>query len=112
MDRQKIFTKVKNHLLKQYKKSGKRVGKTFQCLYRGPNGTRCAIGCLIPNKLYRKGWEGKGAIGIEPILKHLGCVSVQDDVFVNNLQGIHDDYPVSQWVWHLKKFAQVYNLTY
>ena len=31
------------------------------CLYRGPNGTKCAIGCLIPDNLYRKGMEGDPA---------------------------------------------------
>ncbi len=31
---------------------------TFYCRYRGDNGTMCAVGCLIPNELYRESMEG------------------------------------------------------
>lgn len=34
------------------------------CRYRGPNGTKCAVGHLIPDDLYSKDIEGMGAISL------------------------------------------------
>ena len=32
--------------------------KSEGCLYRGPNGTKCAVGALIPDELYKEEIEG------------------------------------------------------
>lgn len=58
MTPQKIFDKVAAHLFAQ----GKRAMAdpdchSGQCMYRGPNGSKCAVGVLIPDKLYRRGME-------------------------------------------------------
>lgn len=45
---QEIFDFVVTHLAKQ----GCRSVGTY-CLYRGPNKTMCAFGCLIPDNLYQ-----------------------------------------------------------
>ena len=55
-----IFDKVKNHLLAQGKRSTK-IDPTVEispCAYRGTDGLKCAIGCLIPDKLYFASLEG------------------------------------------------------
>lgn len=47
-DKQYIFDFVVKHLLEQ----GVRAVKDGFCRYRGTNGTACAVGCMIPEKLY------------------------------------------------------------
>ena len=55
------------------------------CVYRGPNGTKCAIGCLIPDNLYRKGMEGDSAsavvsgLGWELDLQLVDCIQEAHD---------------------------------
>ena len=46
---QEIFDTIAVHLLKQGVRS---VNSYGVCLYRGPNGLRCAISALIPDELY------------------------------------------------------------
>lgn len=58
MTPQEIFNKVATHLFTQ----GTRAMldpecESGQCMYRGPNGSKCAVGVLIPDKLYRKNME-------------------------------------------------------
>lgn len=50
MTKREIFLKVKNHLLTQMVKSMEPDSQS--CAYRGQNGTKCAIGCLIPDEHY------------------------------------------------------------
>lgn len=58
---QEIFDQVLTHLRVQGCQSIKSAAPTIpaMCLYRGPNGTRCAIGVLIPDDLYRPNSEGR-----------------------------------------------------
>lgn len=61
------------------------------CLYRGPNGTKCAIGHCIPDDDYRERFEGEG-INTCDDLAHL-MRSLYGDVglkFMINLQNAHD----------------------
>lgn len=52
---QETFDTIYKHLLDQ---GGKSVDRdTGICMYRGPNGTKCAIGCLIPDDKYDPKWE-------------------------------------------------------
>ena len=55
MTNQEAFDKVTAHLLKQQVKS---YSQEEGCMYRGPNGTMCAVGCLIPDEDYRPKFEG------------------------------------------------------
>lgn len=38
------------------------------CLYRGPNGRRCAAGWLLPDSKYKSSLEGKGVNGLPPAI--------------------------------------------
>lgn len=51
MTAQQIFNKVAKHLATQQVQSRGRAGG--KCMYRGRNGTSCAVGCLIPEQSYR-----------------------------------------------------------
>ncbi len=122
MNRQEIFDRAATHLLKQMKKST----RNDTCLYRGPRKTSCAIGCLIPDELYSKEFEGR-AVGAflvkvinaanydeETLEKAMGInkllnVSKQEN-FLAQLQYIHDDHQPPIWKDKLIEFAKRYKL--
>ena len=53
---QEIFNKVAAHLIKQ----GRQAKANFSCLYRAPDGCKCAIGVLIPDDKYDPRMEEHG----------------------------------------------------
>lgn len=56
MDTQAVVDKVLTHLWDQGECSRDPLG--MGCAYRGRNGTKCAIGILIPDNMYRPNMEG------------------------------------------------------
>lgn len=58
LSNQKIFDKVARHLLNQGRRS---VNSGGSCMYRGVDNTMCAVGCLIPDRLYSKELENRPA---------------------------------------------------
>lgn len=51
MTPQEIITKVWEHMAKQRVQSR---DKSKRCMYRGPNGTACAVGCLLDDATAKK----------------------------------------------------------
>jgi hypothetical protein len=50
---QEIFNKVKKHLLTQARPSLRQtLANAVECAYRGDDGTKCAVGCLITDEAY------------------------------------------------------------
>jgi hypothetical protein len=102
LDRTTIFNEVQQHLLAQNEKSlipGGPGGLT--CAYRGKNGTKCAIGCLIKDEFYNLKLERVSIYAtavrraLERSLKHkLDCFDIE---FLNALQGVHDLHEVLDW---------------
>lgn len=95
MNRQKTYDTVKAHLLKQGERS---VGPGDMCMYRGPNGLKCAIGCLIPDELYDPKMEYVGSIDrvLERFFMLEGFLEVEnaeDERFLTALQQAHDARP-------------------
>lgn len=88
MDKQRLFNDAYLGLKKQgFAKSI----KGFQCLYRGPNGLKCAIGHCIPDERYDESFEGKkiSSSGVYFIIEdEYGTV---DYDFIIRLQVCHDD---------------------
>ena len=86
MTKQQIFNKVVKHLRKQ----GKRAFNGITCWYRAPDGSKCAVGCLLKDDEYRADFEGKtvGAIALpERLSQHLS--------FLDDIQWLHDQ----QYSW-------------
>lgn len=115
LTRQIIYDRVKAHLLAQNKRSYDDTGR-FQgngCRYRGPNGTKCAIGGLIPDHLYNPSFEGKSVYGL---ISLFGTINVfgdnldTDARFLHDIQGIHDSYDPDEWPDQLNEFAERYEL--
>lgn len=61
MDQQQIFNQVVEHLARQKEAA---VGASGQCALRGSNGTRCAIGLLIPDADYVEEMEKDSGISV------------------------------------------------
>ena len=57
MTPQEIFNTVALHLFAQKCRSASGPEGMMTCLYRGPNGTKCAVGALIPDELYNPDME-------------------------------------------------------
>lgn len=105
--RQEIFDIVVKHLLTQNRKSQE---EEFGCLYRGPDGLKCAVGALIPDDKYSDGLEGATAHA-ERVCEAAGYHPMDTD-FVNELQVVHDTREPSEWKKLLKLKGESYNLTW
>lgn len=95
LTKQEIYDKVKAHLLAQ----GGPAMNDGTCVYRSPDGKKCAVGCLITDEAYTPEIENvavatimekagliRGALrqsGIEPTPSMLN--------FLAQLQNVHDD---------------------
>lgn len=82
-DTQKTFNTIVDHL---YKQGCASVNDAGQCLYRGPNGTKCAIGCLIPDDIYTKSMEG---ISLVFIGLKFDCLTTK--YVCMEMRRVHDD---------------------
>ena len=107
-----LIATVRTHLLQQNAKSLNQQGR---CLYRGPEGKKCAIGCLIPDDRYEERFEGHGfaghsyAPGIDisnpsscflALIRAAG-ISPSQLPLAAELQAIHDSHPVEEWAARL-----------
>jgi hypothetical protein len=97
MDPQEIFDTVAKHLLTQGKKAVDKY--TGLCTYRAPDGLKCAVGCLIPDDVYKPEMDnGTSAGRIDTI--YINFPEVEEYLGIDNLsllcdlQDIHD---VSDW---------------
>lgn len=102
MNKKEIFYKVAKHLMKQ----GRRSKKGTECVYLASDGAKCAVGCLIPRKLYTPAIEGCGILhdGVVLILEKLGIKKYQK--FLGELQRLHDDEMVQDWPMRLTEIAK------
>ena len=117
---QEIFNKVKAHLLAQ----GKRSEDDHNCLYRGPDGLKCAVGCLIEDSAYNPTIEGSAVVDITSSTnkesKLLRAALQDSGVELNHqtinllaqLQQLHDKLPPAGWSAHLKTIADDFGLDY
>lgn len=117
MNRQEIFDKVATHLMTQRKSS---MDVRGNCVYRAEGGLMCAIGALIPDKLYDLKMEGNDLNSLLAIFPHiqkaLGVEKEDDAEFLQSLQYIHDDNalkddsPAEIWLYDLENFARRHRL--
>lgn len=104
-----IFKKVKDHLLTQGVRSAtvrenapKSLSSTVVCRYRGPDGLKCAVGCLIDDKSYSERLEGFYA-GHRPVLeavrRSLDVEELPEETvrMIVELQKVHDEHAPPIW---------------
>ncbi len=94
------FETVKNHLLTQNEKATTHNG--LSCRYRGDDGLKCAIGCLIPDDQYDPTLEGNALIYNEG-LRALPCMGGLDINLMDALQTVHDCFAPHSWATDLDK---------
>jgi len=111
MNSLQIFNRVSTHLLTQGKKS---ANDKDECLYRGPNNTSCAIGCLILDKYYSTDLEGFNLANNEIKLvlqKSLGRKITSDEIcMLSDLQKIHDRIEPEYWDSRLEQSKEIFQL--
>lgn len=102
MNNQEAFDKVVAHLVEQKVPSSVTFHMTgpseidqpkAQCLYRGPNGLKCAIGCLIPDEMYfPKMDEGYSFFDLPEIMgsDFHKLFGILDEDLMAELQAFHD----------------------
>lgn len=78
------------------------------CVYRNPDGLRCAAGVLIPDDLYNPGIEGDAAEHLE-VWDEMGYSEDEIELIVE-LQYIHDQTPVDQWTKAFSRLAARHEL--
>ena len=117
MTDQEVFDTVVTALRRQGCKSVKRVASpradqcTPVCRYRGENGTKCAVGHLIPDELYDRRMEGLCWTSIVLMSPELYNMQLSNRL-VCRLQEVHDCAPVRNWESCWREVAHKYGLTY
>jgi len=112
MTPQEIFDTVAKHLFTQ----GKQSTDYVSCFYRGPEGTKCAVGVLIPDATYDEDMEGCSIAGLfDPLDEFSLPAWMAEHVnLLQRLQNVHDTK--DHWVddermrWELSLAAQAYGL--
>lgn len=127
LNRQEVFDKVANHLINQSAKSinvSEYALSGNGCAYRGNNGMKCAVGCLIPDERYSPKMEGKSPSGANDVCREVFNQELFPEIlhdesptapgtdwdFLRGLQTIHDDSSVAMWALKLKEFAERWDL--
>lgn len=88
--KQQLFDFIGEHLIRQGKQAS---GGTFGCAYRGKDGLKCAIGCIIPDKFYKKEMENKSVFALFAF--DLPWYIQRYNKFLDRMQGVHDN--VDNW---------------
>jgi len=132
LSKQKIFTRVATHLLTQGQRSRlRRPDGNNVCVYRGEEGTSCAVGCLIPDELYTPSIEGQGvsSLTLREMLVHSGVLTPTEAkknsipykkkrpahhkmALLASLQALHDSCPIPGWHDRLVFLAKSFGLTF
>jgi len=90
MEAQEIFDKVATHLLKQGRRSTQPESGEM-CAYRGADGTKCAVGVLIPDELYNDMMEGRTIVGLlDSEQYNLPEWMSKNEGLLGSLQSVHD----------------------
>lgn len=107
---QELFDTVAGHLLRQAKRSK----NSRLCLYRGPNGLKCAVGCLLTDAVYSVFLEGTNARDIAEQLNISVGRDLADDelTLLTALQEIHDGIEIYRWPVELRAVATRDSLAY
>jgi hypothetical protein len=108
MNRKEIIERVTEHLLGQGVPSvaGNDVG--YSCAYRGADGLKCAVGCLITDEAYTPDLEGEGVRNplVVAALEKSGIECTPSILnLLNELQEIHDFEDPEAWAARLEKVS-------
>lgn len=118
---QELFDYITSKVLEQGRASIIEGDGSFECVYRGDSGTKCAVGHVIPDAWYSKSLEGLDIYGVlvdeerlKPslaphldILKYLQCA--HDDTYPAKHQGAAFQ---DEFIRLAIRTAEIYNLNH
>jgi|HubBroStandDraft_5_1064220.scaffolds.fasta_scaffold472574_1 hypothetical protein len=114
--KQSLFDAMIGHLRKQGCRS---VSPWGACMYRSPDGLKCAFGGVIPDRLYGAWMEGMNSGNVlraedcPEELKTMFPVEVRPLAYaVQSVHDNHDNYEPSQWEAHFKRVANEFGVRY
>lgn len=102
MTLQQIFNKVARHLMKQ----GKAKRKQLVC----DDGTRCAIGCLLPENLHDRSGIVLSYNNYPQRLIEQSTRSLKKQFMLEDLLVLHDNCKEDTWPEELLAISQEYGL--
>lgn len=109
---QEVFDQVVNHLRKQGIKSARFEDAGNEplefCMYRSPEGYKCAAGCLIADNEYSATMEGNTW---DDLIETHG-VTDRHCHLIRELQHVHDACGVEYWEKAFERTAERFGLTY
>lgn len=106
MTDQELFDRVATHLLTQGEQS---FDEGIGCAYRGENGKKCAIGCLIPDEWYSEDLEGNTVH--QKVIREAAGIAESQLQLADALQACHDCGLVSEWRDTLRQIATGFGLS-
>lgn len=87
---QELFNKIYLGLKSQnFEKSAIYENDNLRCLYRGPNGLKCAVGFLVTDEKYNESIEHMSPCDL--IAKKIVELSDIHIIFLREMQSIHDN---------------------
>ena len=117
LTRQQIFDRVARHLLRQKTRA---LNAGDACVYRTVKDgkiKKCAIGALIPRRLYNENLElscpegtDAASLRLRAVLAKVGVNIDEDAMFLASLQRVHDHSSPSSWRIMLRDVAHAYQL--
>jgi hypothetical protein len=119
MDAQAVFDHVVRHLLTQRRRCHASDGVKDICLYRGPHGTACAVGALIPAMCYAPEMEHRNVSSVmgwcmrssSELHRRFGWFLSRHVRLLRVLQFLHDSRDPSQWPTRLREVATTTGLS-
>lgn len=110
---QEVFDQVAKHMLAQGVRSRlDDEDHTNVCMYRGPNGLKCAAGCLIGDDEYTEKMDNNNAgTSWEGMVKR-GEVPKAHAGLIQELQSLHDHTEPEEWAADLAELASDLGLNY
>lgn len=106
---QKLFNRVCRHLLRQNKQA---LNEDRECVYRAPDGCRCGVGGVLPNRLYKKEFEGTQIVFLmrdhPEVRDYFGD---ENSSLLSSIQYVHDNFQPHEWPARLAIVAERHSLT-
>jgi hypothetical protein len=107
LEEQELFNQIVSHLRSQNAICQRMLRPGIpQCMYRSPDGLKCAVGCLIPDDEYVAVMEDHDLYLVIDMLKSpLKEKLKRHTQLLIQMQLVHDSKPVSKWEAEFKGYA-------
>jgi hypothetical protein len=119
MNMQETFTAIATHLLTQMKRSSDRPDDLGEgCLYRSPDGLKCALGAIIKDEFCDPALEDwslsreqvKTAVQKSLDVPNYEVFTIDYKKMLQACQNVHDNYWPSRWREELTLIANQFKL--